>query len=74
MTQREQPGEGAAVLAIEAGFIAIHEVEAAGVVRKVAEGETGWLTPLSIHTLENVGDKPLRVISIELKHVAGNQR
>jgi hypothetical protein len=34
---------------------------------KPGAGTTGWLEPLGPHTLENVGERELRVISVELK-------
>jgi hypothetical protein len=37
------------------------------VEKRPSAGTTGWLEPLGPHTLENVGDRELRVISVELK-------
>jgi quercetin dioxygenase-like cupin family protein len=34
---------------------------------KPAAGSSAWLEPLGPHTLENVGERELRVISVELK-------
>jgi quercetin dioxygenase-like cupin family protein len=36
-------------------------------IGKVAKGSAVWSEPLAAHTLENVGDAELRVISIEVK-------
>jgi quercetin dioxygenase-like cupin family protein len=38
---------------------------------KPAEGAVVWSAPLPPHTLENVGESELRVISVELKTVPG---
>jgi hypothetical protein len=35
--------------------------------KKPSAGTSSWLEPLGPHTLENVGDRELRVISVELK-------
>jgi quercetin dioxygenase-like cupin family protein len=35
--------------------------------RKPAPGTSAWLEPLGPHTLKNVGDRELQVISVELK-------
>ena len=41
MAQKIESGEGAIVLTVETGFVAIEEIEAAGVVGEVTEGEAG---------------------------------
>jgi hypothetical protein len=41
------------------------------VAGKPADGSSAWSAPLPPHTLENVGESELRVISVELKTVSG---
>jgi hypothetical protein len=38
---------------------------------KPADGIALWSGPLPPHTLENVGESELRVLSVELKNAAG---
>ncbi len=33
----------------------------------ISPGEARWSDPLGLHTLENVGDQPIHIISTELK-------
>jgi hypothetical protein len=39
-------------------------------VGKSFDGEALWSGPLALHTLENVGDKEIRAISVEVKGAA----
>lgn len=36
-------------------------------IGKLAKGSAAWSEPLAAHTLENVGEAELRVISVEIK-------
>ena len=48
----------------EAGKVLL-DSKASGI--KLEPGQASWSAPLPLHTLENVGDGPLHLISVEIK-------
>ncbi len=37
---------------------------------ELSSGQAFWGEPLPLHTLENVGESPIHVISVEMKHLS----